>query len=484
MSQMPPSAPPARVVTSPDGVAQLRVQPGTYVVESERPIVVNGRAYEWTATIDVAAGHDTTLELTPANASTSALTPELAREAAADSRARVPVAAAILSAWQASAFELWTPDRHGAGFLVDGRGLVATSARSVGDATAMEVQVSPSLKVAGAVIAADAASDVAVVRVHPSAIDGIVPVVVACGAAAVPTAEGDRYVMSVPLFGPKDVDTFPDVPAGAAGGPVFTAGGDLVGLASPVEPDAIHGRTDIRVIGLESLCRALASASATLASTPPPAATRLPVERARGAQARAIATPVRGTFTLDAYQISSSDFDVTFVTPEVLRALRGKDGWTGGREAGLSGRRVATDFGGWSRYVADAPPLLFVRATPRLAEAFWTKVARAAASTQGATFPPIERLRPDFSRMRLVCGDREVTPIHPFRIRTRVTEADAIDEGFYVFDPLAIGPGCGTVSIVLSSVKDPGRSETRTIPSAIVQRVTEDFAGVRAPLQR
>jgi hypothetical protein len=107
------------------------------------------------------------------------------------------------------------------------------------------------------------------------------------------------------------------------------------------------------------------------------------------------------------------------------------------------------------------------------------KVARGAASTQGAAIPPIKQLRPGFSRMRVLCGGQEVLPIHPFRIQARVTETEAIEEGFYAFDPNAIGPACGTVSIVLSSVKDPARTETRTVDPAIIRRVWDDFAAVR-----
>ncbi len=110
------------------------------------------------------------------------------------------------------------------------------------------------------------------------------------------------------------------------------------------------------------------------------------------------------------------------------------------------------------------------------------KVARGAAATQGAQIPPIKRLRPGFSQMKILCGGRDVVPIHPFRLQARVTETDAVEEGFYVFDPAAIGPDCGTVAIVVSSVKDPARTETRTVDAAILRRVWDDFAGVRAAL--
>ena len=54
---------------------------------------------------------------------------------------------------------------------------------------------------------------------------------------------------------------------------------------------------------------------------------------------------------------------------------------------------------------------------------------RGAAATQGSVIPPIKHLGPGFSRMRVLCGAREIAPIHPFRIRTRVSDTEAVDEG-------------------------------------------------------
>jgi len=86
--------------------------------------------------------------------------------------------------------------------------------------------------------------------------------------------------------------------------------------------------------------------------------------------------------------------------------------------------------------------------------------------------------------MRLICGGKDITPIHPFRIQTRVTETEAVEEGLYVFDPAAIGPHCGTVSIVLSSVKEPDKTETRIIAPGIVNQVWQDFAIYRSASDR
>ena len=286
-------------------------------------------------------------------------------------------------------------------------------------------------------------------------------------------ADAERYVIDVPPFGPKDIDSSLVVPSGAAGGPVFDADGRAIGVSSPIESGDTRGLVAVRVVSAESLCTALASARVKLAAAPPDA-TRLPVEPT-GRQPAALAGG-GSAFSLMSYQFSSADFDVTFLTPTVLAGVRGKREWTGGRDDGLNGARVAMDFENWSDYVSAAPPLLYVRVTPRLVEGLWMKVARGAASTQGAAIPPIKRLRPGFSRMRLLCGGKDVLPIHPFRIQSRLTETEAIEEGFYVFDPVAIGPACGTVALVLSSVKDPNKTETRTVDPAIVRRVADDFA--------
>ena len=478
ISDNPATSVPIRVVTSPEGAADTRLRPGKYTVESERPFVFDGLRYEWTQMIDVTAGRDVTLDLTVANATVDAATPELLREAAA---ARTPStdASSILSAWQGSAFALWAPYEHATGFLADVRGLVATSLRAIGSATAVEVQISTTIKVAGNVVVADSSRDVAVIRVNPAAIEGIRAVPLACDGVGIAASGTTRYTMKILLGGRTDVTS--DLAGAAAGGPVFTGLGPAIGLTSPLRDDEPLVRSDVHLVGAQAVCDALDVARSRLASTTAPDGARLPVEPVRPLPAAAIkaAAASRG-FSLNPYQMSASDFDITFVTPVLLAGVDAQRGRTGGRATDWSGLRVAADFENWSNYVIEAPPVLFVRATPRLVEGFWMKVVRGAAMTQGAQLPPIKRMRPGFSRMVLLCGMQAVTPIHPFKIQARVTETDAVDEGFYAFDPAAIGPHCGTVSIVLSSVKEPDKTETRTISPTIVNRVWEDFAAYRA----
>ena len=68
VSDNPASAPPRQLVTALDGTADVRLRPGSYTVESDRPVVFHGKAYQWTQMVDIAAGRDAVLELTGDNA--------------------------------------------------------------------------------------------------------------------------------------------------------------------------------------------------------------------------------------------------------------------------------------------------------------------------------------------------------------------------------------------------------------------------------
>ena len=129
--------------------------------------------------------------------------------------------------------------------------------------------------------------------------------------------------------------------------------------------------------------------------------------------------------------------------------------------------------------IVDDPPVLLIRATPKLVESFWKTVLRGAVQTQGVALPPIKHIKAGFSRMRLFCGDAEVTPIHPFKIEHRIGRADAVYEGLYVFEPGAIGPHCGTVKLTLFSDKAPEKGDTRVIEAKLLQQIWDDFAPFR-----
>ena len=65
--------------------------------------------------------------------------------------------------------------------------------------------------------------------------------------------------------------------------------------------------------------------------------------------------------------------------------------------------------------------------------------------------------------------------MHPFKIDLRVSDTEAISEGFYAFDPAALGPACGTVTLVLYSEKGPDKGDSRVVDRGTLQQIWRDF---------
>jgi len=503
ISDNPATATPRLVVTAMDGTADVKLRPGNYTVESDRPFAFRGKAYQWTRTLDVIAGRDAVLELTADNAEVGA--------ASATTDVAVPLKSdpwVLLPPWKDSVVALWTPTTRASGFLVDAKGLIATNQRAIGTATSVEVQLTPAVKVAGRVLAADPERDVAILWIDPTVAASVRPVPLGCGqAAALPLVDGQEiFTIGVPLRQEKGI--MPGIVSrvepqrivadfrlarSSAGGPVFTADGGVVGMTSVVGDGDDRGRGDSRVVRAGDACDVVAAAEKKMTNAAPPGGTPLPVEPVAPFPADALKDAAqRRAGSLSPYQIASSDFDVAFITPVMIygaqyqseqASRRGRSSGTRTPEAETVLVRPLMDFRNWSEYVEDYPPVLLVRVTPRLVEGFWTTVARGAAQTQGMAIPPIKRPKSGFSRMRAFCGDSEVTPIHPFKLEQRLSrseKSDTIYEGLYAFDPGALGPQCGSVKLMLYSEKEPEKGDTRVIDARVVQQIWQDFAPYRA----
>src|SRR5262245_43182647 len=188
ISDNPATAAPRLIVTGPDGTADVKLRPGNYTVESDRPVAFHGKAYQWTQIVDVPADHDAVLELTASNADAASL----ADAATTGDRPSESDPAVDLSKWQDSVGTLSTPARGASGFVIDARGLIATNQRVIGTSTSVEVQFTPSIKVMGSVLVADRAKDVAVVLIDSKALGSAAPVSLGCQAPRSPVVGGQK----------------------------------------------------------------------------------------------------------------------------------------------------------------------------------------------------------------------------------------------------------------------------------------------------
>jgi Trypsin-like peptidase domain len=502
ISDNPVSAAPQRVVTAIDGTAEARLKPGNYTIESDEPLVFGGKIYEWTRTLDVPAGRDTVLELTADNAQVG--TPIDIGGGAAT--APPPgSASALLIDWQDSVVTIWSPTQIGSGFVIDARGLIATNQRLVGRATDVEVQMSPSKKVTARVVAADPTKDVAILWIDPTAIAGVKPM--ALGYArdgAPPVGEKEKlFAIEAPLddrrrlasgivskVTPHTIVTNVNLDERSAGVPLLTPAGQVVAITTTIDDDrAIHDIAPAAV-RIDDARATIAEAEKKIQGATPPPPTPLPVEPERPFDDEGLSVAAKGRAgRMGAYMLSAEDFDVGLITPVMLYASRHREERTTVRGAGrpegnleemIKSARAVQNLANWEDYVFDYPPVVMIRATPKSVENFWTSLGRAAAQSQGVDIPGAKHLKTGFARLRLHCGDREVTPIHPFRIEQRVGEREFVYEGLYVFAPDAIGPQCGTVKLTLFSDKTPDKGDPRTVDAKIVRQIWDDFATYRA----
>jgi hypothetical protein len=269
------------------------------------------------------------------------------------------------------------------------------------------------------------------------------------------------------------------------GGPLFNAAGGVIAITSPDDDTSSARSSAFRAVRIDEARSVIADAETKMLKSEAPNGAPLPVEPPRPSDDEALKEAAkRRTGSLAPYTVKAADFDVSLITPVLVYGARHQVESVSGRERERGGRnaaemqaslRAVQDFGNWEDYVRDNPPVLLIRATPKLVESLWTTIARGAAQTQGVSLPPIKRIKAGFSRMQIVCGDAEVTPIHPFKIEQRVGENDAVYEGLYVVDPAAIGPHCGTVKLTLFSDKNPEKGDTRVIDPKILQQIWQDF---------
>ena len=470
VSDNPATGEPRRVRTANDGTVELKLKPGSYTVESDQPIAFGGSAYTWTQMIDVRAGRDAVLDLTAKNAEIEAIT---AASATAGAAATIDAdSATVLAKWQHSVVEIWTPVTHASGFVIDEqRGLIATSQRAIGTATDVEVEMATSgkrAKVAGRVIYEDRLTGAAIVRVDPQALGSIKGVTTGCAAPSdlTPTYRDEITAIVAPMLSGKEMADgevsrvtaqaiFVDMRLvrDAAGGPVFTGEGALLGISAIADSDS--RRSEVFVVPVASLCETLTAAEKKITGPAPPP-TPLPLEPAR-AVAR-IAAPSAAKKTAPP-ALSTSNFDIRLMNPDQLR------------EYGNS--NPMADVGNWNDYVRDVPPVLLIRVSPQFEESFWKTLARGAAATQGMALPPLKSFTSNFLKMRAYCGETEVMPIHPLIIERPVQDHAPIREGLYVYEVDALGPRCPSVKLAVYSEKEPNKPDTRMIDPKLFQQVAK-----------
>jgi hypothetical protein len=149
-------------------------------------------------------------------------------------------------------------------------------------------------------------------------------------------------------------------------------------------------------------------------------------------------------------------------------------------------------FKNWAEYVGEFRAVLIIDARPKLVEGVMSGISRGLAQSQGYYGGPAKlHFKTDFRAMTLLCGDREVTPIHPGKVEHRASVSntavrvnDVTYEGLYTFGADAVNPACGKVTLRLFSEKEPDRYEEKVLSPKLVQKLWDDFSAYRARIPK
>ena len=189
-----------RIRTSATGVAETTLSPGEFVLESVAAVAFMNRQFRWRIPIHITTGAVETVELTNDNATPiEETTPTGGRPGGGSANATQE----IFTRLKSSVFRIEAGLGHGTGFLCDTLGgVILTNAHVVAaaDSTMLSVTMDGTLRFPAQILARDETADVAVLRVHPSLLDGRYRIPLFDDRGRDPVVPGERLVaMGYPL---------------------------------------------------------------------------------------------------------------------------------------------------------------------------------------------------------------------------------------------------------------------------------------------
>ncbi|PYV50412.1 MAG: hypothetical protein DMG92_07795 [Acidobacteria bacterium] len=460
--------------TSFEGTAEADIPAGSYHVVTESPVELFDKSYRWE--FDVAfTKPDNTLELSNDNAKATPLAG--ARDARVDELAyqykRVKNVVVTVQT-EHSAFD---------GIIVDPAGLVLTVEHLLEQATWVAVQLDDQRKLQATVIASDKQHDIAVLRINLASAGQIAAGQISSDPGAL--IEGERVFMVENPGREKDKklhtgvvsradlnEIVTDTKISYVGSPLFNSSGSAVGLTQ-------FASDKFRIQPIAAATEILGEARQKLASGTLPSARLLPVTPTELFPEDSLHAPGRGHWEKDVYSFKAGDFYIEFITPiakyEVDNELYGEAMKDYGKHS--KGKTAPVE----SEHKYDV--VLVIAAIPKTKAPFWENMANSSLSN--GTAPTVMHYKTGFSKMRLLCGDKEADPIWPGRVAEgakrnwNVVLNDESSGGRYIYSHDAISPQCGKVTLQIFSTKDPDHPVERILDEKQVARIWQDFEAFR-----
>jgi S1-C subfamily serine protease len=480
-----------------DGAAELRLAPGKYRLSTPEPVEFQGKKYSWEIDVTVSLP-ESTIELSNDNAKST----EVAAPAAGR---KVDELTTLFQKYQNAVVTVWSEIGSGTGFCVDKAGLIITNQHVIGPSDLISVQFDAKRKVAATVLAFNPEKDVAVLWANPSAFPEMITAPIATSEKGKESViEGERvFTIGSPLSQRKILTSGMaskiearaiisdiNINHGNSGGPLFNSVGEVVGITTFRE----SGPGVAGIVRIEEALPILEQARKKMGDGALPSPRYLPVEPTDTYPLDSLKETIGAEkFNRHPYLFSDAGFDIAMVTPVLkyrmeesvqLAAAKEKGKRTKKHEAAIQNTfEPLRDLRGWAEYAGEYKPVLLVQAEPQLRETFGSALGRGLAASGGKYGGPARlKYKTDFYRMRLLCGGKEIEPIHPGKAATVanahnvfVNVTDATYVGIYTYPADALQPSCGEVVLELYSEKDPDKASKKVLDSKAVERIWADF---------
>ena len=467
-------AQPVTLQTSLEGVQEIELPAGTYHVSTESPVELFDKSYKWEFDVSFTRAENT-LELSNDNAKATPL--------AGARDARVDELAYQYKRVKNGVVTVQTEHSGLDGFIVDPAGLVLTVLHPLEQASWLAVQLDDQRKLQATVIASDKQHDIAVLRINSAAAGQIAVVQLSTDPGALiegervfmvenPGREKDRKLHTGVVSRADSNEIVTDAQFTYAGSPLFNSSGSAVGIT--------QFRSDkFRIQPIVSATEVLSEARQKMASSPAPSSRLLPTTPTEQFPTDALHAPGRGHWEKDFYSFKAGDFYVEFITPvaqyEADNERYDQEMKDYGKHS--KGRNAPVE----PEHKYDV--VLVVAAVPKTKMPFWENMANSSLSNGNA--PTVMKYKTGFSKMRLLCGEKEADPIWPGRVAEgakrnwNVVLNDESSGGRYIYPQDAISPQCGKVTLQIFSTKDPDHPLEKVLDEKQVARIWQDFEPYR-----
>jgi hypothetical protein len=394
---------------------------------------------------------------------------------------------------------------HGTGFFVDAQGVILTNAHVVEHSEYLAVQFDPEHKVAARLLAADSQKDVALLWVKSSAFPAMVSAPLAraeAGKSAV--QEGERvFTIGSPLtldkilttgvvskVEPHTIMSDININPGNSGGPLFNSAGKVIGLTT-FGNRSTSGPGVSGIVRIEEAIPLLEQNRGKLSGVPP-SAELLPVAPTKPYPIEGLKAVLQAEkYDATPYYFNAGDFEVGISTPPLdfredeekrLKAERERDKRNKKQGHAADTSSTSETPRNWEAEAGGHKAIIAIVVFPRAKEGFWSGLGRSMAPYS----PAKVKFKTDFYKMKLLCGEKEVEPIHPGKVpvvmavqNSTVSFNDSASYGAYTYGPDALSPSCGQVRLEIFPAKDMTQPVVKVLEPKTIERVWGDFEPFR-----